>query len=191
MTTRALLVVDVQNDFCEGGSLAVEGGTAVAGAITEFLRGNASDYAAIVASRDWHRAGESNGGHFDTWPVHCVAGTSGADYHPALDLPTSVVHVVKGMGEPAYSMFDGLVASADGQLVEPRMTLPQLLADGGVAAVDVVGLATDYCVLQTALGARRHGIATRVLVGLTAAVAADSRESALRELDEAGVQLAT
>jgi len=190
MTTRALLVVDVQNDFCEGGSLAVEGGAAVAGAITEFLRASAADYVAVVASRDWHRAGESNGGHFDTWPAHCVAGTSGADYHPALELPAGVVHVVKGMGEPAYSMFDGLVASADGQPVEPPLRLPQLLADLGVAAVDVVGLATDYCVLQTALDACRQGSATRVLVGLTAAVAPDSGESALRELAEAGVQVA-
>lgn len=189
MTAKALLVVDVQNDFCEGGSLAVPGGAAVAAAITEFVRDHENDYVAIVASRDWHRASDSNGGHFDSWPVHCVAGTPGADYHPALVLPITTVHVVKGMGEPAYSMFDGVVASATGEPSEPLNPFPLMFHDIGIDAVDVVGLATDYCVLHTALDAAGQHVPTRVLLGLTAAVAPDSRAVALRELAEAGVDL--
>ena len=186
--TRALLVVDVQNDFCEGGSLAVAGGASVAAAITEHIRAHRDDYAAVVASRDWHRAGGSNGGHFapeGDWPPHCVIGTPGADYHPWFDATLATAHVIKGMGVPAYSMFDGVVGEDGGA------QLTQVLRDLGVTDVDVVGIATDYCVLRTALDAAGNGFGTRVLVDLTAAVAPDTREQALRELAANGVELTT
>jgi nicotinamidase/pyrazinamidase len=196
---RALLVVDVQNDFCEGGSLAVEGGASVAASITAYVREHPDDYAAVVASRDWHRAGETNGGHFagydempdyaSTWPVHCVAGTRGSDYHPSFDSTSATAHVVKGMGVAAYSMFEGVLASHDGEPLMPQVTLTQVLVDLGVMAVDVVGIATDYCVLRTALDAIGQGFATRVVVDLTAAVAERTRDSAFRALAEAGVSL--
>jgi nicotinamidase/pyrazinamidase len=189
--SRALLVVDVQNDFCEGGSLAVEGGAAVAAAITAFAGEHRDDYVIVVASRDWHRAGDTNGGHFETWPVHCVAGSHGADYHPAFDPAVATAHVVKGMGVPAYSMFDGVVADHRGEPLPPPRTAAQLLADAGVDAVDIVGIATDYCVLQTALDAAGQCLTTRVLVDLTAAVAPETRGSALEQLAVAGVETLT
>src|SRR5918994_1300480 len=106
MSTRALIVVDVQNDFCEGGALAVDGGSAVARAVTGYLADQADRYAMVVATRDWHAPlPDTNAGHFavdappdfvTTWPVHCVAGTAGAEYHPALTLPPGTVHVRKG-----------------------------------------------------------------------------------------------
>jgi nicotinamidase/pyrazinamidase len=198
--TRALLVVDVQNDFCEGGSLAVDGGAAVAAAITAFAREHRDDYVAVVASRDWHRPEGTNGGHFatagddpdfaTTWPSHCVAGTRGADYHPSFDPGVATAHVVKGMGAAAYSMFDGVVADAHGVPITPQATLTELLDGLGVTTADVAGIATDYCVLRTALDAAAHGITTRVILELTAAVAAASRESALRELASGGVDVA-
>ena len=127
--TRALFIIDVQNDFTEGGALAVDGGAAVAAHLTSYLERAASDYALVIASRDWHNAEGDNGGHFtptgqepdylDTWPVHCVAGTPGAEYHPALDTSRITLHVKKGQGEPAYSIFDGHVdgGASDGATV--------------------------------------------------------------------------
>lgn len=112
--SRALLIVDVQNDFTEDGALAVAGGDAVAAAVTEFLALHAADYEVIIASRDWHDADGDNGGHFaedpdyvDSWPVHCVAGTDGAEYDPLFETAAVTHHVRKGQGEPAYSMFEG------------------------------------------------------------------------------------
>ena len=115
--TRALLIVDVQNDFVEGGSLGVEGGRAVAERISAHLAAHADDYALVVASRDWHDAGSSNGGHFHapgtepnfstTWPAHCVSTESGSDYAPELATDRITHHVRKGMGVPAYSAFEG------------------------------------------------------------------------------------
>src|SRR5690606_23641158 len=112
--SRALLIVDVQNDFTEGGALAVTGGDAVASAVSEFLAAHAAEYDVIVASRDWHDADGDNGGHFadqpdfrGTWPVHCVAGTPGAEYDPLLATDAVTHHVRKGQGMPAYSMFEG------------------------------------------------------------------------------------
>jgi nicotinamidase/pyrazinamidase len=180
-----LLVVDVQNDFCEGGSLAVTGGAAAAAAITEHLRQRRDDYAVVLASRDWHAADSDNGGHFSatpdfagTWPAHCVVGTAGADYHPNLDAGLVDIHVRKGTGRPAYSLFEG--HTDDGRAAI------DVLRDAGVTAVDVVGIATDYCVLQSALGALRSGLEVRVLTDLCAGVAPASTEQALRSLREAG-----
>jgi nicotinamidase/pyrazinamidase len=187
--SKALVIVDVQNDFVEGGSLAVTGGRDVATRITAHLAAHAGDYAAVLASRDWHDGDNDNGGHFAppgaepdftvTWPVHCVSGTQGADYAPDLDTSAVTHHVRKGMGEAAYSAFEAV--TEDGERV------PDLLQRLGVTAVDVVGIATDYCVRATALDARRHGLDVRLLDGLHAGVAPQTSEAAVGELADAGV----
>ncbi|GAA4785296.1 isochorismatase family protein [Microbacterium gilvum] len=187
--TRALLIVDVQNDFTEGGALGVDGGDAVAAGITRHLADHGADYALVIASRDWHDADGDNGGHFapdapdfvDTWPVHCVAGTAGAEYDPGLDTSAVTHHVRKGQGKPAYSLFEG-TADAGG-------TVAELLAQNGIEAVDVVGIATDYCVRASALDAIALGQHVRVLTSLVAGVAAESSERALAELAHAGAEL--
>jgi nicotinamidase/pyrazinamidase len=186
--TRALLIVDVQNDFTEGGALAVAGGAAVAQRITEHLAAHRADYALIVASRDWHDGDDDNGGHFATgaapdfsatWPVHCVAGTPGAEYHPALDTPAIDVHVRKGQGRPAYSAFEG--TTDDGR------SLAEVLAERGITDLDVVGIATDYCVRASALDAVESGQRVRVLTDLVAGVAPATSVAALEEFRAAGV----
>ena len=189
---RGLLVVDVQNDFCEGGALGVADGTKVASGITNFIAAHASEYAVIVASRDWHDADNDNGGHFapegeapsfvTTWPVHCVAGTTGAEYHPDLILPLQTLPVKKGQGVPSYSMFEG--RGDDGHTVE------EILTGAGVTQVDVVGIATDHCVRASALDARAAGFEVRVLNDLIAAVSPDTERSARAEMTEAGVVFA-
>lgn len=189
--TSALLIIDVQNDFCEGGALGVAGGAAVAAGITALLRAGPSSYDLVVASRDWHDGDNDNGGHFavssapdfeGTWPVHCVAGSSGADYHPNLETDFIDEHVRKGQGRPAYSIFEGTTGAGE--------TLAQLLQRRGVTDVDVVGIATDYCVRASALDAVATGRAVRVLTDLAAGVADASSDAALMELVEAGVLLA-
>ena len=188
---RALLIVDVQNDFTEGGALGVEGGHAVAAGITRWLAEHAGDYSAIVASRDWHDAVSDNGGHFApagtppdfvrTWPVHCVAGSPGADYDPELDTGPVTAHIRKGQGVPAYSLFEG--TATDGRTAE------QVLRAAGAQDVDVVGIATDYCVRASALDARQLGFGVRVLDDLVAGVAPDSSAAALDELRAAGARV--
>ena len=181
---RALIIVDVQNDFCEGGSLAVAGGTAVAAAITGHLHSAAGDYAHVVATRDHHI---DPGGHFaehpdylETWPPHCVVGTGGVELHPELDREPIEAVFDKGEHAAAYSGFEG---AADG------VGLADWLRGHGVDAVDVVGIATDHCVRATALDAVGNGFATRVLLPLTAGVAEASTEAALDQLRTAGVDL--
>ena len=180
--SRALIVVDVQNDFCEGGSLAVAGGTAVAAAITEHVRSAGYDH--VVATRDHHI---DPGGHFaehpdflETWPAHCVVGTGGVELHPGLDREPIEAVFDKGEYAAAYSGFEG---TADG------VSLADWLRERGVDAVDVVGIATDHCVRATALDAVGNGFATRVLLPLTAGVAEASTEAALDQLRTAGVDL--
>ncbi|MFY0405725.1 isochorismatase family protein [Solicola sp. PLA-1-18] len=181
--TTALVVVDVQNDFCEGGSLAVTGGADVARRVAELVA--SGRYATVVATRDHH---VDPGSHFsdepdfvDSWPPHCVVGTPGADLHEPLrdDLFQAVFR--KGEYEAAYSGFEGV--DADGT------ELALWLTAHGVEAVDVCGIATDYCVRATALDAARHGFATRVLLDLTAAVSADNVPATRADLDAAGVSL--
>lgn len=191
-STRALLIVDVQNDFVEGGSLGVDGGHAVAGRISEHLGAHADDYAVVAASRDWHDPDSSNGGHFHepgtepnfttTWPVHCVSTGPGSDYAPELSTDRITHHVRKGMGVPAYSAFEGVLD--DGR------PLAELLRDHGVTDLDVVGIATDYCVRASVLDARREGFGVRLLDGMHAGVAPDSSEAALAEMAEAGAERA-
>ncbi|MCU1404038.1 MAG: isochorismatase family protein [Glaciihabitans sp.] len=185
---RALLVIDVQNDFTEGGALGVDGGAAVAASITTYLLAHPDTYDVVLASRDWHNADDDNGGHFATdadpdfvvtWPRHCVAGTPGADYHPALDTSLVNIHITKGQGKPAYSIFQGI--TEDG--VDVAETLDRL----GVTDVDVVGIATDYCVRESALDAAGTNRATRVLTDLVAGVAAESSAATLVELQAAGI----
>ncbi len=189
--SRALFIIDVQNDFTEGGALGVDGGAAVAAGITEYLGAHRGDYALVVASRDWHDADNDNGGHFavddapdfvQTWPVHCVAGTPGAEYHPALDTSAVDVHIRKGQGVPAYSIFEG----AD----DAGASVTEVLAAHGITDVDVVGIATDYCVRASALDALEHGQHVRVLTDLVAGVASESSAAALAELGHAGAILA-
>jgi nicotinamidase/pyrazinamidase len=182
--TRALIIVDVQNDFCEGGSLAVTGGSAVARGITALL-GTDHGYARVVATKDFHIA---PGEHFSdtpdyrtSWPRHCVAGTPGAAFHPEFD-PTAVEAVFKkGHHSAAYSGFEGIDDSGT--------TLAEWLAERGVDAVDVVGIATDYCVAATAADAVKAGLRTRVLTALTAGVAAESSTAAIDELRSSGVEI--
>ena len=187
--SKALFIVDVQNDFTEGGALGVEGGDAVAERITRHLQAHAGEYAVIVASRDWHDADNDNGGHFhpepdfvDSWPVHCVGGTEGAEYDPGLDTAAVTHHVKKGQGAPAYSLFEG--TTDDG------VTVARLLDEHGVVDVDVVGIATDYCVRASALDAIEHGRHVRILTDLVAGVAAETSDAALVELAHAGAELA-
>jgi nicotinamidase/pyrazinamidase len=190
--TRALFIIDVQNDFTEGGALGVEGGAAVAAGVTELLSRHPDGYDVVFASRDWHDADNDNGGHFatgnapdfvDTWPVHCVAGTPGAEYHPALDASLIDIHVRKGQGKPAYSIFEGI--TDDGE------TLPEALDRLGVTDIDVAGIATDYCVLASALDGIQSGRSVRVLTNLVAGVAPESSEAALVRLGAAGAALVT
>lgn len=183
--SRALIVVDVQNDFCEGGSLAVAGGAAVAGAISELLGGD-HGYDHVVATRDHHI---SPGSHFsehpdfiDSWPPHCVAGTPGADLHPNLANRPFEAVFTKGEYAAAYSGFEG---SAEGE------SLAEWLADHEVTEVDVVGIATDYCVRATALDAAGAGLRTTVLLPLTAAVAPERLDATLADFDAAGVAVHT
>jgi nicotinamidase/pyrazinamidase len=188
---RALIVVDVQNDFVEGGSLGVTGGRDVAVRISEHLASHAADYATVVASRDWHDPHGDNGGHFaaegeepdyaTTWPQHCVSDGPGSDYAPGLVLDLISHHVRKGQGAPAYSAFEGV--DEDGR------TLAELLTSYDVTDVDVVGIATDYCVLQTVLDARARDLGVRLLDGLHAGVAPQTSEAALASMAEAGAEV--
>jgi len=181
---RALIIVDVQNDFCEGGSLAVAGGAAVARAISSHLAGHPG-YAHVVATKDFHI---DPGSHFSdhpdyaaSWPPHCVAGTPGAEFHP--DLDTSAVEAVfrKGAHAAAYSGFEG----AD----DNGTPLGDWLRAHDIDQVDVVGIATDYCVHATAADASRSGFSTRVLLDLTAGVAPETTAKAIDDLSTAGVEL--
>jgi nicotinamidase/pyrazinamidase len=182
---RALVIVDVQNDFCEGGSLAVAGGARVAERISAHARTRAEDYAAVVATRDFH---VDPGAHFseqpdfvDSWPPHCRVGTPGAEFHPDLDTTPVQEVFAKGAYAAAYSGFEG--AADDGS------TLTDWLRARDIDAVDVVGIATDHCVRATALDAAAAGFDTRILLELTAGVAPETIEKALEQLRGAGVEL--
>ncbi len=181
--TTALIVVDVQNDFCEGGALAVTGGAEVAGAISGHLRDN--DYAHVVATRDYHI---DPGAHFSdepdfvrSWPRHCVAGTAGAGFHPQLDVGPITAVFSKGQYSDGYSGFEGATDTGE--------RLADWLRERDVAAVEVVGIATDHCVRATALDAARAGFAVRVLADLTAGVSSSTVDKALAELRAEGVEV--
>lgn len=178
---RALIVVDVQNDFCEGGSLAVSGGGKVARAITGLLARREYDH--VVATADHHI---DPGAHFSdqpdfltSWPPHCVAGTPGAQFHPELDVSTVEAVFRKGPYSAAYSGFEG----ED----DTGTALADWLRARGVDEVDVVGIATDYCVKATAADAAEAGFRTRVLLDYTAGVSADGTANAVAALRDSGV----
>ena len=183
---RALVLVDIQNDFCEGGSLAVAGGGAVAARATERVVTD-HDYAAVVATADWHhdpgdhwaRDGEPN--FATTWPVHCAAGTPGAQFHPSLEPALPHVDEIfrKGMHDAAYSGFEGV--ASDG-----TTGLATWLRERGVTDLDVGGIATDHCVRATVLDALREGFGVRLLPDTIAGVAPETTEAALREMAAAG-----
>jgi nicotinamidase/pyrazinamidase len=180
---RALIIVDVQNDFCEGGSLAVAGGAAVARGISSLIDSPDHGYAHVVATQDYHiDPGTHFAAHPDyaqSWPPHCVAGTNGASFHP--DLDTGPIEAVfrKGAYAAAYSGFEG----ADDQ----GAPLADWLRRRDVDQVDVVGIATDYCVRATAADAAANGFRTTVLLGLTAGVDPGTTADAVTALQDAGV----
>ncbi|ORB59612.1 nicotinamidase [Mycobacteroides saopaulense] len=180
---RALIVVDVQNDFCEGGSLPVSGGAALARALNDLTR--YGTYDAVVATRDFH---VDPGGHFSetpdfetSWPPHCRVGTPGADFHPDLDLTPVDEVFSKGAYAAAYSGFEGVCT--DGT------TLATWLQARDLDSVDVVGIATDYCVSATARDAVREGLHTRVLTAYSVGIGQESVSRALEELQGAGVEV--
>ena len=184
---RALVVIDVQPTFCEGGELPVVGGNAVAAKIAEFMRARHDDYALIVTTQDWH---VDPGDHFadqpdyvDTWPPHGLAGTANAQLHPAVAAASAaaprVVHVRKGEHKAAYSGFEGV--DPDGR------DLRQLLSDAGVTTVDVCGIAESHCVKATALDAARLGYRTAVFGDLTVPVTEELGVAARHEMAAAGV----
>jgi nicotinamidase/pyrazinamidase len=181
---RALIIVDVQNDFCEGGSLAVAGGAAVAAGVSRALADPAGRWDHVVATKDYHI---DPGAHFsttpdyvDSWPPHCVAGTPGADFHPELEIERIEAVFTKGQHEAAYSGFEGHAGS---------IGLAAWLRMHDITDIDVVGIATDHCVRATALDATREGFRTTVLLDLTAGVARSTVDSALAQLRQAGVDL--
>ena len=190
--TRALIVVDVQNDFCEGGSLAVTGGAEVARRVAELVRTRRGDYTAVVATADWHLdpghhwAPEGQEPDFgETWPVHCRAGSAGAAFHPAF--APAVPHVDeifrKGQHAAAFSGFEGITDGGIG--------LAAWLRDRGIDAVDVCGIATDHCVRATVLDALDAGYEVTVLTDLVAGVDEAAAQAALHEMEAAGAILAT
>lgn len=189
--TRALIVVDVQNDFCEGGSLAVEGGAGIAHDITAFLHKTNSDYDVIVFTRDWHI---NPGAHFasnvkdldapdyvNTWPDHCVASTPGAELHPNLMLPMRAIEFRKGQYAASYSGFDG--QNLNDESLEYFLKLKR------ITHVDVCGLALDYCVRATAEDALQHDYDTSIIADLTAAVNPDNFRAVCQELNEKGINI--
>ncbi len=182
---RALIIVDVQNDFCEGGSLAVEGGAAVARDISSLLASPDHGYAHVVATNDYHI---DPGSHFSdtpdywqSWPVHCVAGSTGAAFHPAFDTTSVEAVFRKGTHAAAYSGFEGVD--------EKGTPLGDWLREHDVDQVDVVGIATDYCVRATALDAAAAGLRTRVLLGLAVGVDPRTTAEAIAAMHEAGVEV--
>ena len=189
--SKAFFIIDVQNDFCEGGALACSGGARVAAGISAFLKSEAQHYDYVIASRDWHDADNDNGGHFahrgedpdfvNTWPVHCVAGSSGGEYHSNLDLSQIDFHIQKGQGKPAYSIFEGTTPEGE--------TLAALLSRLGITEVEIGGIATDYCVLASALDAKESGFKVAVRADLCAAVAAESSVNALGLLKASSIEV--
>ena len=184
-THRALIVVDVQPTFCEGGALGVAGGNATARAVAAYAEAHRGDYDLVATTQDWH---VDPGAHFsdtpdfvDTWPPHGVAGTPEAELHPALAQLAPEVSVKKGEYEAAYSGFEGRDAAGN--------LLADILRAQEITAVDIVGIAESHCVKATALDALDLGLTTRVLTDLTVPVTAEQGAAARAEMARAGVEL--
>lgn len=208
---NALIVVDVQNDFCPGGSLAVDHGDEVASRIHTFIREHNDEYKTIVATKDWHPDAGFAFAHFsetpdyvDTWPVHCVQNTYGARFHPNLvavenDIDPPEAHEIpfdlifyKGQNDAAYSGFEGVTAEGHHDLFESQTNaigLEAYLKMREIGHVDVVGLATDYCVKATAMDAAKLGFDTSVLTTMCAGVARETTVQAIQDMLDAGIHV--
>lgn len=180
---KALIVVDVQPTFCEGGALAVPGGNATAERIAQYVATHRGEYILVVSTQDWHI---DPGEHFsaqpdfvDTWPPHGAAGTAEAQLHPALAGIDFDAQVKKGQYAAAYSGFEGVT--------EDGRTLAAVLAQAGVTDVDVVGIAESHCVKETALDARAEGLGVNVIADLTVPVSPELGAAAREEMQAAGV----
>lgn len=209
----ALLIVDVQKDFCEGGALPVPGGAAVAAAISEYIEDHHTEYEAIIATQDWH---VDPGEHFsdtpdyrNSWPPHCIAESDGAQTHEDFETDRVDAWFHKGEYEAAYSGFEAVQApetstplgafeeedehtpASSSTSTTPPKSLDDWLQENDIEALDIVGLATDHCVLATAKDAMDAGYETRVLLALTAAISADSLENVIDDLEDAGVEVIT
>lgn len=200
---KALIIVDVQNDFCAGGALATDRGAKIASLISEYVEDNHHRYEAVVATQDWHI---DPGAHFsdtpdfvDSWPVHCVANTEGAEIHPNLDTDYIEAYFRKGRYEAAYSGFEGLQAPEESVMTGehepgatlddegPKTPLADWLDEREIQDVDIVGIATDYCVLATAKDAVDAGYETRVLIDLTAPVHENKLDEIIAEMEDEGI----
>ncbi|WP_315097609.1 isochorismatase family protein [uncultured Cellulomonas sp.] len=184
-THRALIVVDVQPTFCEGGALGVDGGNVVALGVAEYAAAHRDRYDLVVTTQDWH---VDPGPHFsatpdfvDTWPPHGVAGTPEAELHPALADLRPDVSVKKGEYIAAYSGFEGVDAGG--------RALGTILADAGITDVDVVGIAESHCVRATTLDALTVGLRARVLTDLTVPVTPEQGAAARADMTAAGAEL--
>ena len=201
MSNKALIIVDVQPTFCEGGELGVEGGNAVAARIAEFVKSHRDDYAYIATTQDWHIEPGShwsdNPDFVDTWPIHGKAGSRNADLHPAIAALNIEHHFKKGQYSAAYSGFEGIEDNADRiqtrdevkAEAEAHHTLASALASADVTDVDVVGIAESHCVKETALDAVRLGYDVRVFLDLTVPVSEELGAAARLEMAREGVLL--
>lgn len=194
--TRALLIIDVQPDFCEGGALAVAGGNLVAAGIAADVAERRGSYSAVITTQDWHI---DPGAHFsetpdyvDSWPVHCVAGTPGAALHPQIAALDADAHFAKGRFAAAYSGFEARLLDPEADAAdESGVLLGDWLAAREITHVDVVGLAADHCVRATALDAAKAGFTTTVLSPFTAAVKPENMGAVNDELRAASVTVLT
>lgn len=199
--SKALIIVDVQPTFCEGGELGVEGGNAVAERIAEYVETHRNEYSYVATTQDWHvepgRHWSDDPDYVDTWPVHGKAGTANAGLHPAIAALGIGHHFKKGQYSPSYSGFEGLEDNTDriptreevaADLTAGR-TLANALEAAGITRVDVVGLAESHCVKETALDARKLGYETYVIEELTEPVSEELGVDARRQMREAGVVL--
>ncbi|RSX50705.1 isochorismatase family protein [Bifidobacterium callimiconis] len=199
--TRALIIVDVQPTFCEGGELGVEVGNAVAERIADYVRAHRDEYAYIATTQDWHivpgKHFSANPDFVDSWPQHGVAGTANAQLHPAIAALDIAHHFKKGQYAAAYSGFEGIEDNSDRQqsraevriATEEGRTLVNALRKAGVTDVDVVGIAESHCVKETALDAVKFGFHVRVFTDLTVPVSPELGEQARGEMASAGVEL--
>lgn len=209
---HALIIVDIQKDFCEGGTLAVEGGAQTAALVTEYMNQCGQKFDVIATTRDWHI---DPGPHFsdtpdfnDTWPVHCVAGTDGAELHEDLDPESIDAEFLKGQYDDGYSGFDGvlgepdMIRSQDGMAGpygataaaaaasdDSSITMDEWLRENRVENITVVGIATDHCVRATAMDASDAGYEVRVITNLTSGVLEQTTEAAIEEMEDSGVML--
>lgn len=199
--SKALIIVDVQPTFCEGGELGVEGGNAVAERIVEYVETHRNEYSYVATTQDWHvepgRHWSDDPDYVDTWPVHGKAGTANAGLHPAIAALGIGHHFKKGQYSPSYSGFEGLEDNTDriptreevaADLTAGR-TLANALEAAGITRVDVVGLAESHCVKETALDARKLGYETHVIEELTEPVSEELGVDVRRQMREAGVVL--